>query len=170
MGCDCQVARCTLDSGHQVMTYFIILNHTDETHGGLTIFLEDITLFFLFNSGNLMNFIIHLSSEVRIDDSPSGLLMHKPWEEILCVKSQDSLPFLSLFFCIYPTVTCGPWQGRCQLWPTCADLCLQDLGSEDLENRRTTARCCRPGIRGILRIGIAQKIFSESKASRITKR
>lgn len=28
------------------MTYFIILNHTDETHGGVIIFLEDITLSF----------------------------------------------------------------------------------------------------------------------------
>jgi hypothetical protein len=31
MESDYELARYTLDSGHQVMTYFIILNYTDET-------------------------------------------------------------------------------------------------------------------------------------------
>lgn len=44
-----------------------------------------------------MNFSINLSSEVRIDDSSSGLVKHNPWQEFLCVKKSGQPSFTESF-------------------------------------------------------------------------
>lgn len=79
--------------------------------------------FFLFRKPN--EFYHNLSSEVRIDDSPFGLVKHSPGQEILWVKKLGQPSFTEPFPRLHTP--------NSHLWAL-GDLCLQDMGSEDLED------------------------------------
>lgn len=72
-----------------------------------------------------MNFTINLSSEVRIDDSPFELVKHSTEQEILWVKKLGQPSFTEPFPRLHTP--------NSHLWAL-GDLCLQDMGSEDLED------------------------------------